>query len=146
MSPAPGAQPAVWLDHVTVITEHFAPARAVYDALCAALGLLAELDYQDPEEDGADSGTVAVLGYRTAEHRLLLVLAAGAASTRGAHFALAVPDRRLIDEAVAAAAAAGARIVQPPREWESRQLGYYGAQLSDVDGNLIELVHRPTES
>jgi catechol 2,3-dioxygenase-like lactoylglutathione lyase family enzyme len=129
-----------------VVAEDFAAARTFYDAVCAAVGLFPDVDFSDPEHDGADSGTVAVVGYRTAEHRLLLVVAAGPVGTRGAHLALAVAERGVVDHAVDRAEAVGASVLQRPRPWEERQLGYYGAQLADPAGNLVELVHRPPPS
>lgn len=130
------------LDHVTIVTDDFDRCRAVYDAMCDALGLVAQIDYSDPEEDEFDDDVVAAIGYGPEGGRALLLLVAGPQATRGAHCALGVTERRLVQVAFDAAVAAGARAVQPPREWESRQLGYYGAQLADCAGNLVEVVHR----
>jgi len=32
--------------------------------------------------------------------------------------------------------------VQAPRQWESTQLNYFGTQLADPAGNLIEVLYR----
>jgi catechol 2,3-dioxygenase-like lactoylglutathione lyase family enzyme len=134
----------VWttLDHVTIVTDDFEASRPVYDALLGAIGLTPAVDYSDPEGDADDTGRVAALGYLTQTQDLLLVLAAGQTATTGAHVALAVSDRLLVDSAVSAARSAGARIVQAPREWEAAQLKYYGVQVTDPAGNIIEIVHR----
>ena len=50
--------------------------------------------------------------------------------------------RAAVRAAHVAATAAGAEIIQPPRDWEEAQLDYYGAQFSDPAGNLIEVLYR----
>jgi catechol 2,3-dioxygenase-like lactoylglutathione lyase family enzyme len=137
------------LDHVTIVAEDFAASRAVYDAILGCLELAPTLDYSDPEEESDDTGTVAAVGYATADGRLLLWLVAGAAgaATTGAHLALAVDDPAVVQTVHATAGAAGIAVVQAPRDWESDQLHYYGTQLSDPAGNLVEvLVRRPGDA
>jgi len=132
------------LDHVTIVAEDFGASRAVYDAVLGCLGLAPTLDYSDPEGDSDDTGTVAAVGYGDTDGRLLLWLVAGAAGagTTGAHLALAVGDPALVEAVHAAARAAGVPVVQAPRTWESDQLRYYGTQVSDPAGNLIEVLLR----
>jgi catechol 2,3-dioxygenase-like lactoylglutathione lyase family enzyme len=130
------------LDHVTIITGDFEASRRVYDGVLGALGLVATMDYEDPEGDSDDTGTVAAIGYSSAAGEPRLWLVAGLEATSGAHVALAVTERGLVERAHAAAQQAGARIVQPPREWESAQLNYYGTQIGDLAGNIVEIVFR----
>ena len=72
-----------------------------------------------------------VAGSRSPLHLLLhalfvashgVILVSGEHSTGGAHFALATPDRAVVDAVHTAALADGISVVQPPREWESDQL------------------------
>jgi len=100
-------------------------------------------DFEDPEGDEDDTGTVAALGYGSPGGPLLLWLVAGPVPTSGAHLALAVTEPALVRAAHAAAREAGARVVQAPREWEADQLRYYGTQLADPGGNLVEVLLRP---
>ncbi|MGI8667881.1 MAG: VOC family protein [Jatrophihabitans sp.] len=130
------------LDHITIVTDDFEASRAVYDAVLAGLGVLPTVDYIDPEADDDDTGTVAAMGYAAADGAPLLWLVAGPLATRGGHLALAVPERSLVLSAHRAAQAVGARIVQPPRDWEERQLNYFGAQFADPAGNVIEVLCR----
>src|SRR6185503_15910129 len=51
------------LDHVTVVTDHFEASRSVYEPVLAALGLLASVEYTDPEAEDADPGEVAAAGF-----------------------------------------------------------------------------------
>jgi catechol 2,3-dioxygenase-like lactoylglutathione lyase family enzyme len=127
------------LDHITIVTDDFEASRPVYDAVLGALGLAPKLDYEDPEGDEDDTGTVAALGYG---EPLLLWLVAGLTATAEAHVAFSVTDRTLVETAHQAAVQVGARVVQPPRDWESAQLNYYGTQLADPAGNIIEVMFR----
>ena len=134
---------SVTLDHVTIISDDLDGSRPVYDALLTAVGLRPTVDYSDPEGDEeGDRETVGAVGYSDSAGVVRLVLAAGATPTTGAHVALLVPDAALVTEATTVAAALGVRIVQSPREWELRQLGYYGLQVADAAGNILEIVCR----
>lgn len=130
------------LDHVTIVTDDFKASRRVYDAVLGALGLSPTVDHEDPEGEADDPDTVAALGYAHPDDRPVLWLAAGLKPTIGAHVALAVPSRRAVEAAHQAGMAAGARVVQAPRDWESVQLGYFGVQFADPAGNVIEIVRR----
>ncbi|MEO6503920.1 MAG: VOC family protein [Jatrophihabitantaceae bacterium] len=134
------------LDHVTIVAEDFEASRAVYDALLGCLGLVPTVDFSDPEGDSDDTGTVAAVGYGSADGRLMLWLVAGPAATSGAHLALAVTEPELVHEVHEVARRAGIPVVQAPRDWESDQLDYYGTQLADPAGNLIEVLVRGTGS
>jgi catechol 2,3-dioxygenase-like lactoylglutathione lyase family enzyme len=130
------------LDHVTIVSDHFEASRSVYEPVLAAIGLQASTEYSDPEADSDDTGEVAAVGFGPPEGRAVLWLVAGAAPTTGAHLALSAADREVVRAAHRAAVAAGARVVQPPRDWEDAQLRYYGAQFADPAGNLIEVLCR----
>jgi len=130
------------LDHVTVVTDDFEASRSVYEPVLAAVGLRALMEYSDPEADSDDTGEVAATGFGPPDGRPLLWLVAGIAPTTGSHLALGAADRAMVRAAYQAAVAAGARVVQQPRDWEDAQLRYYGAQFADLAGNLIEVLYR----
>jgi catechol 2,3-dioxygenase-like lactoylglutathione lyase family enzyme len=130
------------LNHVTIVTDDFEASRPVYDAVLAPLGLTPVIDYEDPEGEDRDPDTVAAIGYSVGELSPLVLLVAGRAPTTAAHFALAVAERVTVESVYAAAVAAGARIVQAPREWEALRLSYYGVQVADPAGNVIEVLLR----
>ena len=130
------------LDHVTIITDDFDASRPVYEAVLGALGVVSSVDYDDPEGDLDDTGTVAAIGFAAPGEPPLLWLVAGLVPTTGAHLALAVTDPDAVSAAFDAGRKAGARIVQPPRDWEADHLHYYGAQLADPAGNLVEVLLR----
>ena len=131
------------LDHVTIVAEDFGASRAVYDALLGCLGLAPTHDYADPEAEDGDPGTVAAVGYGEPDGRPMLLLVAGGTATTGAHLALAVSDPALVRAVHAVARDAGIPVLQAPRDWESDRLHYYGTQLADPAGNLVEVLHRP---
>ncbi|UQX90153.1 VOC family protein [Jatrophihabitans telluris] len=130
------------LDHVTIVTDDFEASRPVYDAVLGALDLVASVDHIDPEEESEDPDTVAAIGYSAPEGRPVLVLAAGPRPTRHAHVALTTSLPSVVDAVFAVAQAAGISIVQAPRQWEADHLGYYGVQLADPAGNMIEVFSR----
>jgi len=62
----------------------------------------------------------------------------------GFHLALTAPSRAAVDAFHAAAVAAGAEVLHPPRVWPEYHPGYYGAFVRDLDGNNVEAVcHTP---
>ena len=130
------------LDHVTVVTDDFEASRSVYEPVLAAIGLRASVDYTDPEADSDDTGEVAAAGFGPPDGRPLLWLVAGQSPTTGGHLAFVATDRDAVRAAHRAAAGAGARVVQPPRDWEDAQLHYYGTQLADPAGNVFEVLYR----
>lgn len=129
------------LDHVTIVTDDFEASRPVYDVVLASIGMSASVDYADPEEDSDDTGTVAAIGYGRPGTPPLVWLVAGLVPTTGAHLALAATRAQVL-AAYQAASTAGVRVVQPPRDWEASQLGYFGAQFADRAGNVLEVVCR----
>lgn len=141
---ATAATPSASLDHVTIITDDFETSRPVYDAVLTALGLRHSVEYEDPEQDEDDPGTVAAIGYGAPGEASRFWLVAGLTPTTGAHMAFGTGSRDAVDEAFDAALPAGAVVIQAPREWEARQLGYYGMQVADAFGNIIEVVYRPS--
>jgi len=134
--------PAALLDHVTIVTDDFEASRRIYDAVLGALGLTAHVEWADPEEDDDDPGTVAAVGYGSTTGRAEFWLVAGLAATSGAHIAFGVASADAVERAFEAARTAGAAVVQAPRTWEVEHLNYFGMQVKDPSGNLIEVLYR----
>jgi catechol 2,3-dioxygenase-like lactoylglutathione lyase family enzyme len=59
---------------------------------------------------------------------------------RGATFAINLASREAVDEAIAGAEAAGARVLKPAQETE---WGGYHAYFADPDGHAWEIAHNP---
>lgn len=133
------------LDHVTIVAKDFEASRAVYEALLGCLGLAPTVEYEDPEGDEDDTGTVAAVGYGPDGGRPVLWLVAGQVATTGMHVALAVTEPALVQAAHAAARDAGIPVLQAPRDWEADQLHYYGTQVTDPAGNRVEILLSPPD-
>lgn len=141
MPASPASSGAVALDHVTIISDDFDASRPIYDAVLGALGMNHSVEFEDPEEDADDPGTVAAIGYAPDNQPARFWLVAGLRPTRGAHMAFGVDSPEAVEAAFAAARAAGARVVQAPRAWEARQLNYFGMQIADAADNVVEVLH-----
>jgi catechol 2,3-dioxygenase-like lactoylglutathione lyase family enzyme len=64
----------------------------------------------------------------------------GGTGFRGATLAMNLPSRKAVDDAIAAAEGAGARVVKPAQETE---WGGYHAYFADPDGHAWEIAHNP---
>ena len=127
--------------HVTLGTNDLARAAAFYDALLAPLGL----ERADPEnEDGLPDGVGWVVpGTRTPAFYAHETFDGEPASAgNGTMAAFLAPSPAAVDEAHAAAMAAGGTDEGAPGERPHYGAGYYGAYLRDPDGNKVHVVHR----
>lgn len=130
----------VGLGHVDLVCRDVDASLAFYDVVFGPLGL--ERPFEVAGERGetihylrfptAGSGS---LGLRQAlEHQPFELYAPGLH-----HLALAVETREDVDAAHAAAAAAGAEVLHPPRLWPQYHPGYYATFFLDPDGFRIEV-------
>jgi catechol 2,3-dioxygenase-like lactoylglutathione lyase family enzyme len=123
--------------HVTIGSNDIARARAFYDALTPALGLIRRADY--PE----------AIGYGLAEGRPQLWIVRpldkkAASSGNGVTVGLEAADRTAVDKAHAAALKAGGSDEGAPGLRPHYHPNYYGAYLRDPDGNKVCIVcHQP---
>jgi catechol 2,3-dioxygenase-like lactoylglutathione lyase family enzyme len=125
------------LRHVTLTVAHMRRSLAFYDAVLAPLDLVRGEEYADEEEDPADAPIDAV-GYGPDGAAVVLWLAAGRLTTVGAHLAFDATSRAAVDEFFTAALGHGGAPRHAPRRWELYRPGYYGALVTDPDGNLVE--------
>ena len=122
------------LDHLGVQVADVDASVGFYLRTFAPLGLREALRFPV-----GDSWAVGLSG-RDGKPDLWLSPAFGA-ETREIHLALRAPDRAAVDAVHAAAVAAGAQVLHPPRVWPEYHPGYYGVFLRDPDGNNVEAVH-----
>jgi catechol 2,3-dioxygenase-like lactoylglutathione lyase family enzyme len=59
---------------------------------------------------------------------------------RESHIAFNAPDRAAVDAFMAAAVAAGAKVLHEARVWPEYHPNYYGGFVRDPDGNNVEAV------
>jgi catechol 2,3-dioxygenase-like lactoylglutathione lyase family enzyme len=130
----------VGLGHVDLVCRDVRASLAFYDAVFGPLGL--EPPFQVAGERGetiyylrfptAGSGS---LGLRQALERQAFELYAPGLH----HLSLAVETREDVDGVHAAAVAAGAEVLHPPRLWPQYHPGYYATFFLDPDGFRIEV-------
>jgi catechol 2,3-dioxygenase-like lactoylglutathione lyase family enzyme len=125
------------LDHISLAVADFDRARAFYRAALKPLGLGVVMEVT-AEETGGD----AHAGFGD-EGKPFFWIGTGANPTGGAHVAFAAQTRAEVDAFYAAAIAAGGRDNGGPGLRPHYHPSYYGAFVSDPDGNNIEAVcHR----
>ena len=113
------------IDHVTIRVSDFTASRAFYTTVLAPLGY--ELGWQDEEKRLAEWGDFSI-----AED--------GKPLSENVHVAFAAKSRDEVDAFHRVAVAAGYRDNGPPGERPVYHAGYYGAYVSDPDGNNVEAV------
>ena len=128
------------LRHVTITGIDLAASLAFYDAILAELGLQRFAEYRDEEEP--DDSDVEAVGYGMPGEDAVLWVVAGSAQTRGLHIALSAGSPSRVDAFFRSGLTHGGSARQAPRRWEIFRTGYYGAQLTDPAGNVIEAISR----
>ncbi|RZL32843.1 MAG: VOC family protein [Rubrivivax sp.] len=119
------------IDHVSLGTRRYAEAVAFYSRVLAPLGLALQ----------RDTGAEAAFGTPQRWCFFLYPVADGeTVAARGAHVALAAPDRSAVTAAHATALAAHAQDIFTPRPRPDISETYFGAMFHDLDGHRIELL------
>jgi catechol 2,3-dioxygenase-like lactoylglutathione lyase family enzyme len=128
------------LRHVTITGIDLAASLGFYDAILAELGLQRFAEYGDEEEP--DDSDVEAVGYGMPGEDAVLWVVAGSAQTQGLHIALSAGSPARVDAFFRSGLTHGGSARQAPRRWEIFRTGYYGAQLTDPAGNVIEAISR----
>jgi catechol 2,3-dioxygenase-like lactoylglutathione lyase family enzyme len=136
---ATGARAPGRVHHVILNVTDLARAKAFYGALLPALGY-----------DGGVTEHPEGVGWYGPGGSFWLKRAAAALSGDGFHkdrvglceIAFAVASRDDVDALHRALVAAGARVLDPPREYDYTP-GYYAVFFADPDGIKLEAVHIP---
>ena len=128
------------LRHVTITGIDLGASLAFYDAILAELGLQRFAEYGDEEEP--DDSDVEAVGYGMPGEDAVLWVVAGSAQTQGLHIALSAGSPARVDAFFRSGLTHGGSARQAPRRWEIFRTGYYGAQLTDPAGNVIEAISR----
>lgn len=118
------------IDHVTLQVADVALSRRFYSALLAPLGLRDE--YADGEGVGFADGDAAPFW----------ICPARGDETRELHLAFSAASRDVVDQFHRAAAALGADVLHPPRDFPEYGTSYYACFIRDPDGHNVEAVCR----
>ena len=120
------------LDHVSIQCADVQASARFYDVALAPLGGRRILEFGP------------VVGYGTGQPTFWIGPRATGEGFRETHLAFIAPGRAEVDAFFAAATAAGAVALHPPRVWPEYHPDYYGAFVRDPDGNNVEAVcHNP---
>jgi catechol 2,3-dioxygenase-like lactoylglutathione lyase family enzyme len=121
------------LDHVSIQSADLDASGAFYDAVLAPLGCQRIVEFDEAIGYGTPPRPDFWVGRQTTGDGF-----------RESHFAFLAVDRATVDAFFAAARAAGAELLHPPRVWPEYHPHYYGAFVRDPDGNNVEAVsHTP---
>lgn len=119
------------IDHVSLGTHRYAESVAFYRRVLAPLGLALL----------RDTGAEAAFGTPERWCFFLYPVPDGEpVAARGAHMALAAPDRLAVAAAHEVALAASARDIFTPRLRPDISATYFGAMFHDLDGHRIEVL------
>ena len=119
----PRRQPGV-IDHVWLRTRSLEDATRFYEAVCPAVSHTVER-YDGRTQIRGSGATFSIVA---------------GPPTENLHLAFAAPDQKTVDDFHAAGIAAGYASNGAPGERPEYHVGYYGAFLTDPDGQNIEAV------
>ena len=120
------------IDHVGFNVSDIAASKRFYEAALRPLGYSIALEWEEHVGFGTGEGSPDFWISRRGE------------PTATAHLALVAPDRATVDAFHEAAVAAGGTDNGPPGLRPHYHEHYYGAYVTDPDGNNVEAVcHRP---
>ncbi|WP_121120082.1 VOC family protein [Croceibacterium ferulae] len=126
------------LDHIFLTVSDTDRSIAFYEQVLPVLGIARRLDY-----DGKDGppGHPDLKGFG-AEGRMFFWLRQGEAAPGAVHVGFIAASAAMVDEAHAAAMAAGAAQIHPPGPQLHYDPRYYAAQVRDPDGYSLEFVFK----
>jgi len=126
------------LDHIFLTVSETDRSIAFYEKVLPVLGITARGDY-----DGKDGppGHPDLKGFG-AKGRMFFWLRQGDAAPGAVHVGLVADSEAMVDEAHAAAMAAGASQIHPPGPQLHYDPRYYAAQVRDPDGYSLEFVFK----
>lgn len=122
------------LDHLSIQCADTAASAAFYDKVLSTIGGERVMDFGEVIGFGIPPRPVFWIGPQDTGEGF-----------REAHIAFTAPDRAAVDAFVAAAAAAGAEVLHPPRVWPEYHPAYYGGFVRDPDGHNVEAVCHASE-
>jgi catechol 2,3-dioxygenase-like lactoylglutathione lyase family enzyme len=126
------------LDHIFLTVSDTERSIVFYEKVLPVLGIIQRLDY-----DGKDGppGHPDLKGFG-AKGRMFFWLRDGKAAPGAVHVGLVADSEAMVDDAHAAALAAGATQIHPPGPQLHYDPRYYSAQVRDPDGYSLEFVYK----
>lgn len=126
------------LDHLFLTVIDLDRSIAFYERVLPVLGISDRHDY-----DGKDGppGHPDLKGFG-AQGRMFFWLRQGTAAPGAVHIGLVADSKGVVDQAHAAALAAGGAEIHPPGAQLHYDPRYYAAQVRDLDGYSLEFVYK----
>ena len=126
------------IDHVILTVSDLGRSIEFYSMALAPLGITERLDY-----DGADGppGHPDLKGFGI-NRRMIFWLKLGAPGPSATHVGFVANSEKQVQDAHAAALAAGAAEIHPPGPQLHYDPRYYAAQVRDPDGYSLEFVYK----
>lgn len=126
------------LDHIFLTVGDIARSTSFYEKVLPLLGIGSRLDY-----DGKDGppGHPDLKGFG-ANGRMFFWLRQGTPAPGALHIGFVADSEAMVNDAYAAARAAGATEIHPPGPQLHYDPRYYAAQVRDPDGYSIEFVYK----
>ncbi|WLI76447.1 VOC family protein [Kosakonia sp. H02] len=126
------------LDHLFITVSDIARSVAFYETVLPTLGINRRHDYDGNE---GPSGHPDLYGFG-AKGRIFFWLRQGMPSPTAVHVGFVADSQAQVDQAWAAALAAGAAEIHPPGAQLHYDPRYYAAQVRDPDGYSLEFVYK----
>ncbi|MDO9413558.1 MAG: VOC family protein [Pseudolabrys sp.] len=126
------------LDHIFLTVSDTGRSVAFYEAVLPILGITARHDYYG--KDGPP-GHPDLKGFG-AKGRVFFWLRQGVAAPGSMHVGFVADSEAMVNEAHAAALAAGATESHSPGPQLHYDPRYYAAQVKDLDGHSLEFVYK----
>jgi len=126
------------LDHIFLTVSDTDRSTAFYEQVLPVLGITRRLDY-DGKDGPPDHPDLKGFG---AEGRMFFWLRQGDAAPGAVHVGLIADSAAMVNEAHAAAIAAGAAQIHSPGPQLHYDPRYYAAQVRDPDGYSLEFVFK----
>jgi catechol 2,3-dioxygenase-like lactoylglutathione lyase family enzyme len=126
------------LDHLFLTVTDVDRSIAFYERVLPVLGITNRHDY-----DGKDGppGHPDLKGFG-AQGRMFFWLRQGTAAPGAVHIGLVADSEEMVEQAHAAALAAGGVEIHPPGAQLHYDPRYYAAQVRDLDGYSLEFVYK----
>ncbi|ATI79942.1 VOC family protein [Sphingobium yanoikuyae] len=126
------------LDHIFLTVSDVDRSIAFYESVLPILGVTQRHDYDGKE---GPPGHPDLKGFG-ARGRMFFWLRQGTAAAGAVHVGFVAESETMVDEAYAAALAAGAGSIHSPGPQLHYDPRYYAAQVRDLDGYSLEFVYK----
>jgi catechol 2,3-dioxygenase-like lactoylglutathione lyase family enzyme len=128
--------PRVSIGHISLEVSDLSRSRKFYESALKGLGFRTVLEQDDAF--GCSNESLSIFLAKTQTPRVQRKPPAETEFVIAEHFAILLPDKRIVDETAELMKNAGFKPFFPPEEHPEFVPGYYSASFCDPDNNVIE--------